>query len=52
MQANRPIVKINSVTNIAHFYNSDGSQNGNHPNGFYNGRDLGFYKENYNVIFI
>lgn len=36
---------------IVKFYNMDGSRNENHPSGFYNSKDLDFYKKNYIVRF-
>lgn len=33
------------------FYNIDGSRNENHSIGFYNSKDLSFYKKNYIVRF-
>ena len=35
---------------IVKFFNTDGSRNTQHPSGFYNSKDLNWYKENYNVI--
>lgn len=45
-----PIAKI-CLNGMVKFYNSDGSRNNNHPTGFYNSKDLIFYKKNYQVIF-
>ena len=47
----RPIAVISTFTRIVKFYNSDGSRNMEHPDGFYNSRDLDFYKKNYIVKF-
>ena len=47
----RPIAVISTFTGTVKFYNSDGSRNMEHPDGFYNSRDLDFYKKNYIVKF-
>lgn len=48
---NKPIAVISTFTNMVKFYNPDGSRQEEHPTGFYNSRDLDFYKENYIVKF-
>lgn len=47
---NKPIAVINP-NGIVKFYNLDGSRNIKHSDGFYNSRDLDFYKKNYIVKF-
>ena len=47
----KPIALISTFTGIVKFYNTDGSRNMNHPDGFYHPRDLYFYKQNYIVKF-
>jgi len=48
---NKPIALISTFTGIVKFYNPDGSRNMLHSDGFYNSRDLDFYKQNYIVKF-
>lgn len=48
---NKPIAVISTFTQIVKFYNPDGSRNMEHSDGFYNSKDLDFYKQNYIVIF-
>ena len=48
---NKQIAVISKFTGIVKFYNSDGSRNKEHSDGFYNSRDLDFYKKNYIVKF-
>ena len=48
---NKPIAVISTSTGIVKFYKPDGSRNMLHSDGFYNSRDLDFYKQNYIVRF-
>lgn len=45
----KPYAKIGS-NGLVHFYNTDGTRNEEHPTGFYNSKNLEFYKQNYNII--
>ena len=47
---NKPIALIFPFIGMVKFYNPDGSRNTIHSDGFYNSRDLDFYKQNYIVI--
>lgn len=47
---NKPIAVICNNA-IVKFYHPDGSRNMEHSTGFYNSKDLDFYKENYIVRF-
>jgi len=48
---NKPIALISTFTRIVKFYNSDGGRNMEHPDGFYDSKDLDFYKQNYIIRF-
>jgi len=47
----KKIAVISTFTRMVKFYNPDGSRDMNNPDGFYNSKDLDFYKENYIVKF-
>ena len=50
-QTNKDGIAVICPNGMVKFYNMDGSRNENCPSGFYNSKDLEFYKENYIVRF-
>lgn len=52
MKTEKKIAVVNRFTKMVKFYNTDGSRDEEHPTGFYNSKDLGFYKESFTLKFI